>query len=267
MSEKQNQSPEKDLRSDIFENAGLETDKKRLQADQREVTAAVLGELPADIKSVIESISDNEEKKKVLDYLIQLNSVNEALRRKLEELARRNEELEKETVTDALTGLHSRKYYEDEVSSVFEAAKRHEHVFSIAAIDLDNFKQVNDVQGHLAGDEALRMFGVIINEEIRKEDRASRWGGDEMIIIFKETNAETAIHVLERIRARVEKELARFEVTMSAGVADFDPKRKEISSTEDLFKRADDALNEMSKKQGKNRITVFKEESFEVENN
>lgn len=164
-------------------------------------------------------------------------------------------------VTDELSGLASRRYFEARLAEEWARRDRYETPLSIACFDLDRFKAVNDTMGHAAGDLVLRRFGVIIGSVVRASDLACRFGGEEFAMLFPNTAAASARIVVERIRRALERN--RFEtdgrdfwVTVSAGVADatategLDPSK--------LLARADQALY-AAKAGGRNRVRIWTE--------
>jgi diguanylate cyclase (GGDEF)-like protein len=162
-------------------------------------------------------------------------------------------------VTDELSGLSSRRYFEARLSEEWSRRDRYETPLSIACFDLDRFKSVNDSLGHAAGDLVIRRFGEIVRGVVRASDLACRLGGEEFATLFPNTSAASARPVAERIRKALERE--RFEidgkdfwVTVSAGVADAGP-ASEVDPRK-LLARADQALY-AAKAGGRNRVRVW----------
>ena len=144
-------------------------------------------------------------------------------------------------VTDSLTGLHNRRSFESIAELERVRQKRYGGVFSLAIIDLDNFKVLNDSQGHRAGDEALRLVAEILRQKIRKSDSAARLGGDEFAILMPNTQ-ESEGHYLcfllvNEIFARMVS--AGYGVTASIGCTTID---QTAASMEDAFHQADQAM-------------------------
>jgi diguanylate cyclase (GGDEF)-like protein len=164
-------------------------------------------------------------------------------------------------VTDELSGLASRRYFEARLAEEWSRRDRYETPLSIACFDLDRFKTVNDTLGHAAGDLVLRRFGEIVRDVVRGSDLPCRFGGEEFAVLFPNTAAASARIVAERIRRALER--ARFEidgrdywVTVSGGVAD-------AAATEGLdpgklLARADQALY-AAKAGGRNRVRLWTE--------
>ncbi|MGJ0301442.1 GGDEF domain-containing protein, partial [Aliarcobacter cryaerophilus] len=156
-------------------------------------------------------------------------------------------------LVDTLTNSYNRKYYVMTMNEVLSLNNRYKMPFSIILFDIDDFKKINDDYGHLVGDKVLINIVKLINEDIRKTDTLYRVGGEEFIIICKNTIKSDAIIIAEKIRKKVEESLNIIEnktITISIGVT-------EVISDDDensIYKRVDDNLY-MSKNSGKNRVT------------
>ena len=155
---------------------------------------------------------------------------------------------------DSLTGLYSRRYIMERLDEEVERAKRYGESLSVAMIDIDDFKRVNDEYGHDVGDEALRRVSKQIHEAVRSIDVVGRYGGDELLVLFPHTPAYRAIGSCERIKKAVENvRLTSLNLTISIGLAD---SSECISSPQDLIKCADIALY-LAKEGGKNRVFEY----------
>ncbi len=179
---------------------------------------------------------------------------------KLIEFARFEETL-KSAHQDFLTGLLSRSAFQDLFEQELSRAKRHKHCTTLIFLDLDTFKKINDDHGHLAGDEALKQVGRILSLGKRKEDVASRFGGDEFVIFFPETKKALGLQVgkklLEQINALViHHDGKAIPITCSAGLASFP---LDSDSPTGLLECADRALYH-AKSQGNHSISLFSEE-------
>lgn len=144
--------------------------------------------------------------------------------------------------TDVLTGVANRVSLDRALSG--EAWQAEE--FAVVVLDLDNFKQLNDTRGHLAGDEVLRETGQVIQRSVRPSDTVARWGGEEFVIILPGATLEAATRVAERVRSAVADQ---GRVTLSAGVA----VAQAGELAEQVIRRSDDQLRE-AKRLGKNRV-------------
>jgi diguanylate cyclase (GGDEF)-like protein/putative nucleotidyltransferase with HDIG domain len=158
--------------------------------------------------------------------------------------------------TDALTGVGSRRLLENKLEAEYARAKRYERPFSIAIIDLDNFKTINDIFGHATGDDALKALAKCVKNQKRVPDILARYGGDEFVILMPETKAEEAASFLERIRSHVEqiKVVEDFSMTISCGIAQ--NLFNKDSSPSDVIRRADLALYE-AKSAGRNCVKLW----------
>ncbi|MEP6993663.1 MAG: GGDEF domain-containing protein [Acidobacteriota bacterium] len=164
-------------------------------------------------------------------------------------------------VTDELSGLFSRRYFETRLAEEWARHLRYGAPLSVACFDLDNFKKLNDTLGHGAGDIAIRRFGAILREAVRASDLACRSGGEEFSVLFPETAARSALAVADRVRRWLEKEPfvsqgRPFQVTVSAGVADTTGLSAE--GRDQLLFRADKALY-LAKDSGRNRTRLWSE--------
>lgn len=161
-------------------------------------------------------------------------------------------------VTDELSGLASRRYFETRLAEEWSRRERYGGALALACFDLDRFKAINDAWGHPAGDRVIRAFGEIVRSAVRGSDLACRYGGEEFAILFPQTSAGPASAVAERIRRGLEREFfegrgRRFRATVSAGVAD----AADAADRERLVFHADEALY-AAKAKGRNRVIVWK---------
>ena len=170
---------------------------------------------------------------------------------------------EKNAVTDGLTGLYNRHFFDSSMRREIKRADRHGLTFSLVLLDLDNFKQVNDRHGHRVGDEALCACSQIIRDSVREIDVPCRYGGEEFALILPGAERAGAFIVSERIRGEVEERFRTGSVrngplnlSLSGGVSIYPI---DSSTEEDLFNMADQALYR-SKREGKNRITLHPDE-------
>ena len=159
------------------------------------------------------------------------------------------------SLTDALTGVGSRKLLEDKLQAEFARAKRYNRPFSVAIIDLDHFKMINDVLGHATGDEAIRKLAASMKHEKRDPDVLARYGGDEFVVLMPETKAVDALILLERIRVGAHKIRLPQDTSLSVscGVAESDPSH---ADPRDVMRRADLALYE-AKDSGRDCVKMW----------
>jgi histidine kinase len=166
-------------------------------------------------------------------------------------------ELSRKAITDSLTGLYNRGYFQSTLTKELSLARRKERPLSLVMIDIDHFKKVNDEWGHQVGDEVIKHVARAIRETCRETDVVARYGGEEMVVILTETSTEQATVVAQRIRQTLEEHPLTLndrvvKATASLGVATNDTQRNE---PETLIKAADEALYR-SKANGRNRVTV-----------
>ncbi|MDI7816267.1 GGDEF domain-containing protein [Clostridioides difficile] len=163
-----------------------------------------------------------------------------------------NEKLKRQAIVDDLTNLYNRRYLIQYINTILEKPVE-ERVLSIALFDIDDFKKVNDKYGHLCGNNVLIRLAQILTEEIGKEGIASRYGGEEFIIVMPNFTKEKAIEVAERIRIRVSSDKRLIElvnkITVSGGVEEY----TRDMSIDKLVNGADKKLY-IAKNNGKNRI-------------
>lgn len=163
-------------------------------------------------------------------------------------------ELERLAATDALTGLANRRDFEDRLQDEMARSKRHGEPLSVVLGDLDHFKRVNDTYGHGTGDQLLRQIGHILQKDLREEDLAVRWGGEEFLLMLPATDLEHAVETAERIRSTIAArpircDTADISITISFGAAQY--AAGELITQ--LIRRADEAMYR-AKSEGRNRV-------------
>lgn len=175
-----------------------------------------------------------------------------------EEISRLNDRIKKLAITDPLTGLFNRNYINMFVkTSYIPLWKRRKFPLTVAILDIDNFKSINDIYGHMKGDEVLKKFGQIIRKTIRNSDIPIRFGGEEVLIIFPSSTKEQALTAIKRIREQLIKEnfgIGR-PVTFSSGLSGFPSDIDSPGDLEKLIEIADQRLYK-AKKLGKNRDII-----------
>ncbi|HET7825467.1 MAG TPA: diguanylate cyclase [Anaeromyxobacter sp.] len=187
-----------------------------------------------------------------------------------EKLRDAQRKLEEQSITDALTGLKNRRFFDERLREEFKRAQRYGDFLSLIMIDLDHFKDVNDRYGHQAGDVVLREAATLLRGSIRDPDICARYGGEEFAVILPKTHMQGALTVAERVwKALGAKEYPLpagasatqtiVQVTASLGVA-FYPS-KDISSGELLLRFADQALYQ-AKQAGRNNICLFQAQAY-----
>ncbi|RWA96403.1 GGDEF domain-containing protein [Mesorhizobium sp.] len=169
-------------------------------------------------------------------------------------LSARSQTLEQAALTDGLTGMQNRRYFDDALREYLDEFGRIDKPVGLMILDLDHFKQVNDTHGHDVGDEVLRAVAQCVRGMTRYHDVVARLGGEEFAVVTPNMDAELLARFAERIRKAIANMSilsgnVRLKVTTSVGLAVWD--RKE--SAEDFYRRADRQLYE-AKKQGRNRV-------------
>lgn len=160
---------------------------------------------------------------------------------------------------DELTGLASRRHFQDRLIQEHARAHRAGRPFCLLVLDLDGFKAINDAYGHAAGDLCLRRFGEIISARLRRSDVIARMGGDEFSVIMPETRLEDALRAAEDLRGALRTETVRWKdrqivLAASMGVTEWNPARGQ--SIEDMVSDADRALYR-AKEGGRDRVASF----------
>ena len=174
------------------------------------------------------------------------------------ERTRMMQKLQKLATTDGLTKLYNSRSFYSQLELEVDRYNRYKHPLSLLLLDIDNFKDFNDNFGHLEGDKVLVRFSQIIKSCLRTNDSAYRYGGEEFTVILPETNGDEAKTVAQRIRSSLETEKFKpipdknAKITISIGVTQYFPK-EELSA---FIRRADKAMY-LSKKNGRNRVTVL----------
>jgi two-component system cell cycle response regulator len=205
-----------------------------------ELPEKMLDEIQLNIENIINNFDIPEDNK--LDVIKQINFIYSGVKQI--------------SITDALTGLYNRRHFESNFEREFERAKRYGSKLTIAIIDIDHFKQINDTYGHTTGDFVLKETGFLALNSIRTTDMLFRYGGEEFVAILTETDANSALIPLERLRATVEHHRfvykgEEIKVTVSIGLtSDTTPQ-----SAKDMFELADKALYR-AKDAGRNNIKM-----------
>ncbi len=177
------------------------------------------------------------------------------------EYYQKSEELKKISITDSLTGLLNRRYFQERLAEEVERSKRHHLPVSLIIMDIDDFKKFNDHFGHPAGDEALKTTGRALRNTIRAIDVAARYGGEEFTVILPQTAKDDAMLIAERFCREIEsinfqtdaEQVAGTRLTVSIGLASCP---EDTLQLDELIKLADTALY-AAKAQGKNRVVVY----------
>ena len=201
----------------------------------------VLDEIQQNIQSIIESFDIPDDNK--FDVI-----------RKINFMYTQTKQL---SITDALTNLYNRRYFETTFAREFARAKRYNSQLSLVVVDIDWFKKINDTYGHSCGDYVLRELSWLMAENFRQTDIIFRYGGEEFVILLTETDGNSAIIPVERLRRAVEDNKFKFKgvelnVTISAGISS----NKDVNEVCQMFDNADKALYQ-AKEEGRNRVRTF----------
>ncbi|HNR29563.1 MAG TPA: sensor domain-containing diguanylate cyclase [Candidatus Hydrogenedentes bacterium] len=176
-------------------------------------------------------------------------------------LAIHNAKLYAMAVTDGLTGLYVRRYFDLRMEEEFDQARRYRRCFSLLMFDIDHFKRFNDAHGHQTGDAVLQQFAQLLRRNTRRADVCCRYGGEEMAVILPETGLAEAARLAEKLRGRIAEtvfegaEGGALSVTSSVGVAAFG---RAMTQPEDVVRAADKALY-AAKEGGRNRVALASE--------
>ena len=168
------------------------------------------------------------------------------------------ESLKKLAMIDPLTGLANRRYLDKTIAAKTDEMRRYGLNFGVLFIDIDYFKSINDLYGHLVGDKVLRSVATAMSNVIRSSDILGRWGGEEFVTLVLNVNREQLGIVAEKVRSRIEKmkiqqDTKVISVTVSIGAILADPAGK--TDKHSIIKEADELMYK-SKSGGRNRVTL-----------
>ena len=170
--------------------------------------------------------------------------------------------IERLSLTDQLTELPNRRYFDDRINMEWRQAIRERTQISLLLIDIDRFKNINDAYGHQNGDIVLKILSGILKKSLKRPgDFSARWGGEEFIILMPNTSLEGAFEIAEKIRTDIEKEDIflengkRINTTVSIGVNSYSPEK--TCSVQAFISDTDKALY-TAKDAGRNKVMMFK---------
>ena len=169
--------------------------------------------------------------------------------------AQYHEEIYRMTIIDGLTQIHNKRYLYEALDREITRSHRHDRNLAVLMFDIDHFKRINDVHGHLAGDFVLKELARVVQSRIRRDEVFARYGGEEFAIILPETSLEGAAALAETLRQKVAEHLFvfqadRIKVTVSIGAAILSDTDRNAT---ELIKRADEKLYQ-AKNSGRNRV-------------
>lgn len=183
----------------------------------------------------------------------EFNSANK-LRTMTENLSARSQSLEHAALTDGLTGMQNRRYFDDALNEYLAEFARIKKPLGMMILDLDHFKNVNDTYGHDVGDEVLRRVAQCLQEFTRYHDIVARLGGEEFVVVAPNLNQENITRLADRIRVAISGLTIKagkvtIKVTVSIGIAIWDGNE----ASDDFYRRADKMLYS-AKRDGRNRV-------------
>ncbi len=231
-------------------------------------SATSYSESLAEATEKLSVVTDSDALRSIIDRLVQGTNDMEQNNKKLEaRLSASREEIEQlqqnlqavrtESLTDPLTTLSNRKFFDQSLAKAMADAKEKNEPLSLLMCDIDHFKKFNDSYGHLTGDQVLRLVAIAVKQNVKGQDIAARYGGEEFVVALPNTALQSAITVAEHIRRAVmSKELVKRStgeklgrVTLSIGSAVLHPN----DTAQSLIERADKCLY-AAKRNGRNRV-------------
>jgi diguanylate cyclase (GGDEF)-like protein len=173
--------------------------------------------------------------RKLLHQRTEIEQANHKLLNKNDELLRANEVLEQLSITDGLTRLHNHRFFQEHLTREIKRVDRSGEPLSLLLLDIDDFKQLNDQFGHVAGDELLMGIAQVLNQAMRDSDLLARYGGDEFAVLASNTDLGGAINLGEKVRTAVGEaafivgdSMRPTKMTISIGVAQYRGSRKQL---------------------------------------
>jgi len=183
--------------------------------------------------------------------LVKLEQIHLEIEQKQHELLNINATLVELAVTDKLTGLKNRRFFQDKLDEQLVLFNQTGKPFSLLILDIDYFKKVNDTFGHQVGDEVLTQLAQILSAHARQDDVVARYGGEEFVIILPETGVQNSIMIAEQLRQAVEQaHWSTGRITISIGIATVSETQNNVT----ILKKADEALYR-SKETGRNKVS------------
>ncbi|MCP5326374.1 MAG: GGDEF domain-containing protein [Oceanospirillaceae bacterium] len=184
---------------------------------------------------------------------VEISNLRRTLMGRNRDLKAANSRIEELAITDDLTGLYNRRHLMNILQQQRAMANRGQYRFVLCYIDMDHFKKVNDIHGHVIGDRALEAFATVARESLREVDIAARLGGEEFVLVLADTSLVSAQKICTRIAARLAsiKLAPQLTLTMSVGITAY----RAVESIDQTLERADKLLYE-AKASGRNRIVM-----------
>jgi diguanylate cyclase len=216
---------------------------------------ALIGDDPEQVRQIIHSLMLSTREMRQAN--VELEGKLLATEQEIASLQKTVEAILAESLTDPLTQVSNRKYFDAALEKLLIDARRGQHGFSLLVMDIDHFKTFNDTFGHLTGDQVLRLVALALKQNVKGQDIVARYGGEEFAIILPDTPLRAAVTLAEHIRRSVAgKELLKRStgahlgrLTVSIGVATF----QDGDTTQTIVERADTCLY-AAKHGGRNRV-------------
>jgi diguanylate cyclase len=232
------------------------------RADEKLSIASNRDQVKAVVDSLLKSTREMRDTNKALEERLTLS------KSEISNLQQSLEAIRAESLTDPLTGLGNRKYFDRSIEMAVQAALADGEPLSLLMFDIDHFKSFNDSYGHLTGDQVLRLVGMSLKQTIKGQDITARYGGEEFAVVLPNTALRQALTVADHIRRAVmAKELKKKStgeilgrVTISVGVSMLKPG----DDTDSLIERADACLY-AAKRNGRNRVICEADPEYAIE--
>jgi len=239
----------------IAKNMNMMSEDINLTENVSSIKSALLNK----IENINTHISDKREEdmhklKETEKTLEDMSTRLSEIKEEADEIRKRSQEIEFEAITDALTGLHNRKGYDEKLSETIAHVNRYHIKSSFIICDIDFFKQINDNFGHKVGDLALKKLASLLKDRLRTSDFIARFGGEEFVIILPHTDLEGATVAGNGLREFIDNAAFSYKgnqipLTISVGVSEF----KIDDDHSSVFERADNALY-LAKNSGRNTV-------------
>jgi diguanylate cyclase len=237
-------------------------DSSLMNATQKLAVAQNRDQVKVIVESLVTSTREMRETNKALEDRLTLS------KSEISNLQQSLEAIRAESLTDPLTGLGNRKYFDRSIEIAVQNALANGEPLSLLMFDIDHFKSFNDSYGHLTGDQVLRLVGMSLKQTIKGQDITARYGGEEFVVLLPNTALRQALTVADHIRrAIMSKELKKKStgeilgrVTISVGVSMLKPD----DDTDSLIERADACLY-AAKRNGRNRVVCEADPEYVAE--
>jgi len=238
-----------------LQTGDLSSRAKIESSDEFGQLASIFNNMASDLQSYTTSLEEKVRERSA--EIEEKNHVLEDLNRRLQEAVK---ELERQALSDALTGIYNRRYFNEIITAETQRSERSEHPLTLLMIDVDHFKQFNDTHGHPAGDTVLIEVANLLNDNLRSTDVVARYGGEEFVALLLDTDREAGVAAAEKLRASIADH--RFEgeetqplgtLSISVGVASLPFDTDHAAA---LIRYADEALYQ-AKAEGRNRVALW----------